>query len=100
VLCVHLRVCITYHRWDLLRILTATLTFTAARLLPGSGFRWVEDGNSLLLFGGYYKEMKHKKLYDSSKAAGGKAVDDPDEPSEVGTAYNDGTQPIVFVLAH
>eukprot|EP01044_Picomonas_judraskeda_P007519 COSAG03_NODE_811_length_5760_cov_3.042749_4_plen_55_part_00 len=54
----------------------------------------------MLLFGGYYKEMKHKKLYDSSKAAGGKAVDDPDEPSEVGTAYNDGTQPIVFVLAH
>ena len=47
----------------------------------------------MLLFGGYYKEMKHKKLYDSSKSAGGKAMDDPDEPSEVGTAYNDGTQP-------
>ena len=37
----------------------------------------------MLLFGGYYKEMKHKKLYDSSKAAGGKAVDDPDEPRRV-----------------
>lgn len=50
------------------------------------------DGDSLLLFGGYYKEMKHKKLYDSSKSSGGKAIDDPDEPSEVGTAYNDGAQ--------
>ena len=46
-----------------------------------------------MLFGGYYKEMKHKKLYDSSKSAGGKAVDDPDEPSEVGIAYNDGKRP-------
>ena len=59
----------------------------------------MEDGDSLLLFGGYYKEMKHKKLYDSSKSAGGKSVDDPDEPSEVGTAYNDGAQlTIRFVL--
>ena len=64
-----------------------------AFLLAGSGFQWVVDGDSVLLFGGYYKEMKHKKLYDSSKSAGGKAVDDPDEPSEVGIAYNDGKRP-------
>ena len=53
---------------------------------PRSGYNWLLDGDSILLFGGYYKEMKHKKLYDSSKSSGGKAVDDPDEPSEVGTA--------------
>ncbi len=69
-------------------------------LLAGSGFRWVEDGDSLLLFGGYYKEMKHKKLYDSSKSSGGKSVDDPDEPSEVGTAYNDSAQLTIRILLH
>jgi hypothetical protein len=55
----------------------------ALKPAPRSGYQWLLDGDSLLLFGGYYKEMKHKKLYDSSKASGGKAVDDPDEPSEV-----------------
>ena len=46
----------------------------ALRPPPRSGFQWLVDGGSLLLFGGYYKQNKHKKLYDSSKSAGGKRL--------------------------
>ena len=61
----------------------------AMRPQPRSGFQWLilpdgvntagtntgGGGNKALLFGGYCKQMKHKKLYDSSKSAGGKVSD-------------------------
>jgi|EP01049_Picozoa_sp_SAG25_P010778 hypothetical protein len=51
----------------------------AMRPQPRSGFQWClvpDDGGEprALLFGGYCKEVKHKKLYDSSKSGGGKAT--------------------------
>eukprot|EP01048_Picozoa_sp_COSAG05_P022102 COSAG05_NODE_4292_length_1579_cov_1.325676_1_plen_279_part_10 len=75
----------------------------AMRPQPRSGFQWLmlPDGvsisggggssssNKALLFGGYCKQMKHKKLYDSSKSAGGKSEKADAAESENGITYTD-----------